>query len=145
MLKYLVLTVLLAGGAACIVCAQQKPETINIPVDRTPASDGKAMYVSYCAPCHGVDGQGKGPVASSLKTQPANLALLSRSNQGKYPMNHVLAVLNFGVNTPAHGTDVMPIWGPMLGRMNDKLAFEQQERTLRINNLVRYMEALQVK
>ena len=63
---------------------QSTSRKVVIPISRTPASSGKQMYVSYCAPCHGVDGRGQGPVASALKKQPADLALLSKNNGGKF-------------------------------------------------------------
>ena len=34
---------------------------------------GSALYVSYCATCHGADGYGDGPAAASLPLRPANL------------------------------------------------------------------------
>jgi mono/diheme cytochrome c family protein len=34
---------------------------------------GKAEYLSSCAPCHGADGKGKGPLSAKLKTKPADL------------------------------------------------------------------------
>ena len=36
-----------------------------IPVKKTTPTDGKQMYTSYCAPCHGVDGKGHGPAAAA--------------------------------------------------------------------------------
>jgi mono/diheme cytochrome c family protein len=45
----------------------------------TPADDvaqGRAIYLHYCATCHGPTGEGNGPVARDLKTPPTNLRLL---------------------------------------------------------------------
>jgi|CXWL01.1.fsa_nt_gi mono/diheme cytochrome c family protein len=33
---------------------------------------GEAVYVQHCASCHGVAGDGKGPVARDLVVPPAN-------------------------------------------------------------------------
>ena len=100
------------------------------------------MYVSFCAPCHGIDGRGHGPVATSLRTPPTDLTQFSRDNHGKFPMNHVMTVLTFGANTPAHGTAGMPVWGQVFDRMN---VTEPQVRMLRISNLSRYLETIQAK
>lgn len=44
------------------------------PAPATPASveRGRAIFVARCAPCHGLDGRGRGPV-SRLFPQPADL------------------------------------------------------------------------
>jgi mono/diheme cytochrome c family protein len=116
--------------------------TVKLQVDKTSPTSGQQMFVSYCAPCHGVDGRGHGPVAPALKMAPVDLSLLARNNNGKFPGAHVVSVLQNGSTLPAHGTDLMPVWGPIFSRMN---VANPQERMLRINNLSRYLETLQVK
>jgi len=113
-----------------------------IPVNKTSPVDGKQMYTSYCAPCHGVDGKGNGPAASSLKAQPTNLTELQKGNHGKFPDTHIIAILQFGADVPAHGSATMPVWGPILGNMNQQNA---QEKQLRISNLSRYLESIQAR
>jgi mono/diheme cytochrome c family protein len=123
---------------------QSTSRKVVIPVSRTSATNGKQMYVSYCAPCHGVDGRGQGPVAAALKKQPADLALLSKNNGGKFPSTHVMTVLQFGAANPSHGTADMPVWGPVLSGM-DKTNAEPNVQVLRISNLSRYLQSLQAK
>ena len=123
---------------------QSTSRKVVIPISKTPASSGKQMYVSYCAPCHGVDGRGQGPVASALKKQPADLALLSKNNGGKFPSTHIMSVLEFGADNPSHGTAQMPVWGPMLGQM-DATNAENNVSLLRISNLSQYLQTLQTK
>jgi mono/diheme cytochrome c family protein len=142
MLKHLLLTGFVASGFLGVVLAQQSPMTI--PVTDTPATSGKQMYVSYCAPCHGVDGRGHGPAASALKVAPADLAVLSKNNQGQFPRYHLESVLKFGSEMPAHGSSAMPVWGPMLTRV-DQNDNEHSKTAIRISNLTRYIETLQVK
>jgi len=113
---------------------------IVIPVNKTAANDGKQMYTNYCAPCHGTDGKGGGPAASALKTQPSDLTLLRRNNNGRFPDTHVVTILQFGTEVSAHGSATMPVWGPILGTMNPS---SPQDKQLRISNLTRYLESIQ--
>lgn len=142
MLKRLLVIAAIATLAVGTTYAEQSTSKITIPVTRTPATSGKQMYGNYCAPCHGVDGRGQGPVSSSLRTTPADLTALARNNHGKYPDSHVVTVLQSGAEVAAHGTAEMPVWGPILAKMNVNNA---QDRMLRISNLSRYMETMQVK
>jgi len=122
--------------------ADQTNRKVTIPVMKTAPTSGKLMYVNYCAPCHGVDGRGQGPVASALKTQPIDLTVLSKNNHGKFPDTHIVTVLRDGSEIPSHGSAEMPVWGPILGKMNQA---NSQERLLRISNLSRYLEGIQAK
>jgi mono/diheme cytochrome c family protein len=122
--------------------ADQSKTKLIIPVDKTNPTDGKQMYTSYCAPCHGVDGRGHGPAATALKTQPVDLTTVAKANHGKFPDSHILSVLQFGSEIPAHGSVEMPVWGPILGKMNH---VNSQDKDLRMSNLTRYLENIQVK
>jgi mono/diheme cytochrome c family protein len=142
MMKRLLVTAMTAVFASGMCYADQSTSKVIIPVDKTAASDGKQMYVNYCAPCHGADARGRGPVAPALKTPPVDLTVLSKLNHGKFPDAHVVTVLQLGAETPSHGTIEMPVWGPILGKMN---VSNPQDRLLRISNLSRYLETIQAK
>jgi mono/diheme cytochrome c family protein len=115
---------------------------VTIPVARTSPIDGKRMFLNYCSPCHGSDGLGHGPVAPALKVQPIDLTRLSLNHGGKFPSDHVTAVLEYGVDIPSHGSAEMPMWGPILGKMDQS---SLQQRAMRISNLRRYLEEIQMK
>ena len=133
-----VATILAAG----LAYANQNDGKVTLPLNKTSPTSGQQMYVNYCAPCHGVDGRGHGPVAPVLKVPPTDLTLLSSNNKGKFPDTHIVTVLQNGSDIPSHGSATMPVWGPILGRMN---VSNPQDRMLRISNLSRYLETLQVK
>jgi hypothetical protein len=73
-----------------------------------------------------------------------DLTQLSKNNKGVYPAQHVIATLKFGVQTSAHGSKAMPVWGPVLKTV-DSPSGSQDRQTLRIANLVNYVETLQAK
>ena len=142
MLKYLLVTALAATLAAGTGYADRSKAKVTIPITKTTPTSGKQMYVNYCAPCHGVDGRGNGPAATALKNLPSDLTVLSRNNNGKFPDAHIVAVLQNGTAISAHGSAGMPVWGPILGKMNQT---NSQDRMLRISNLSRFLESMQVK
>ena len=135
-----ILVIATAAVIAVSVGFADQAQKLVIPVNKTAPNDGKQMYTNYCAPCHGENGKGSGPAAPALKSQPTNLTLLSKNNNGKFPDAHVVTVLQFGVNEPAHGSANMPVWGPILGNMNRS---NSQDKQLRISNLARYLESIQ--
>jgi len=131
-----------ATFAAATLFASDSKSNITIQTAKASAADGKAMYGSYCTPCHGVDGKGKGPISPSLKRTPSDLTLLSKNNGGVYPKAHVVGVLEHGTSASGHDQAGMPEWASTLGKMdqNNKL-----DVPLRISNLAKYLETLQAK
>lgn len=100
---------------------------------------GRDSFELYCAPCHGTTGRGDGPVASELRTRPADLTTLARRSGGAFPRDRVRDfIVGSGRALPAHGSTEMPVWGPMFR------AFESDARVReRITNLVSFVESIQ--
>ena len=55
---------------------------------------GKAEYHSSCAPCHGNDGKGTGPVSAGLKVPPPDLTVLAKKNNRVFPFNSVYEIID---------------------------------------------------
>jgi mono/diheme cytochrome c family protein len=146
MLRNLIFFAVAAAIAVGIGYADQSQPAakVVVQVGTTSPASGKQMYVSYCAPCHGVDGKGSGPMASSLVQRPADLSVLSKNNGGKFPSTHVASVLQFGAKNPAHGTAEMPIWGSLFSQMNPPSP-QKDLVALRVSNLAQYLQTLQLK
>ena len=79
-------------------------------------------------------------MAAVLKVPPPDLTILSKRNNGKFPVDYIGTVVKNGVNVPAHGTAEMPIWGATFTDYRT-----HQLVTLRISELTRYLESLQAK
>jgi len=129
-------TIVLFAGTALAQEIKKAPAPYT-----TPAS-GKDMYMAYCASCHGQDAKGKGPAAPALKVAPPDLTLLARHNGGKYPELRVYSFIQGETMLPAHGSKEMPVWGPVFRSLD---ARDKGVVHLRITNLTRYIESLQVK
>jgi len=112
------------------------------PAQYTSPSSGKAMYLAYCASCHGKDGKGDGPAASAMKIALVDLTVLAAKNRGVFPENHVAQTVKGDSNTPSHGSKDMPVWGPIFGAIGTKSEGVLQ---LRVRNLTKYIESLQQK
>jgi mono/diheme cytochrome c family protein len=125
-----------------VVGASQQKEIRHVPVKATSPALGHEMYAAYCAVCHGVDGQGRGPAADALKVPPPDLTMLARKNGGTYPSDHVRSAIEGDLRLAAHGSKEMPVWGSLFWQMSQGHSSEVQ---LRVTNLNRYIESLQAK
>jgi mono/diheme cytochrome c family protein len=121
---------------------ESAPAVKHIPITDVPSNSGKQMFNSYCAVCHGSDARGNGPAASALKSVPSDLTLLAQKNGGKYPSAHVASVIRGQATMPSHGSQDMPIWGPLFSSISQGHEAQVLQRT---TNLVAYIETLQAK
>jgi mono/diheme cytochrome c family protein len=125
--------------AGTVLARAQVPQGTPLPPVLIESVAGIDSYARYCAPCHGAEGQGNGPVAAALKTRPSDLTGLSRRHGGAFPRAQVAAyIAGAGRPVAAHGSTEMPVWGPIFR------AFEPDARAqTRLDNLVAYLESLQ--
>jgi mono/diheme cytochrome c family protein len=136
---------LLAMGLVAVFgvfSAAQEVKLKKEPAKVTSPASGQEMFTSYCAACHGKDAKGDGPATVALKTAPSDLTTLARRNNGKYPDARVGSVLRGQATLASHGDQEMPVWGPVFRQMAGGHDAEVQ---MRIANLNRYLESLQVK
>jgi mono/diheme cytochrome c family protein len=141
----------------------------NRPQGKRASSErGKELFSEYCASCHGVSGKGNGPAASALKIPPADLTALAARNKGQFPSLRVMQAIKAGPSIPAHGSEIMPVWGPIFLQGDNSDTPSQSppqtpvgaaeesgqqgrhgataaEVQLRIYNLMGYIRTLQVK
>src|SRR5208337_1720856 len=87
----------------------------SMAMARTAETDdvaqGRALYLQYCASCHGRYAEGKGPVAAALSTPPANLRLLSERYGNPLPEDQIARFIDGRADVKAHGPRDMPVWG----------------------------------
>lgn len=125
-----------------VACAAARQDPIvdksQLPPSYVPS--GKAMYKQYCAACHGAEGKGRGPVASSLNTRPADLTTLTKRHDGKFPRDYLAGVLRFGPSFSSHGSSEMPVWGPIFQYIDN---YDENAVRQRIKNLCDYLESIQ--
>jgi mono/diheme cytochrome c family protein len=79
--------------------------------DKACVAWGKQLFANNCAACHGEEGRGNGPAANSLKTQPTDLRLISKTHEGKFPREWVEGFIEGSATLGSHGKREMPVWG----------------------------------
>ncbi len=110
------------------------------PVDY-PVS-GSDLYRFHCAPCHGSDAKGSGPVAPALKMKVPDLTMLKKNNQGQFPLDRVRRTILGDQVVASHGSRDMPIWGPIFALYEKDL---REPTNIRIENVLKYLESIQQK
>lgn len=121
--------------------AEQKTDQKH-PARQPNRISGKETFLKYCASCHGEDAKGKGPAAIALKPPPADLTTLARRYDGKFPSGYVGALLKFGRNLAAHGSDDMPVWG---SNFRDLDPIKDPTGQQHLDDVIAYIESFQAK
>src|ERR1700674_130229 len=98
-----------AGAVALIVGATSSGRPMEASSAIQPRS-GEALYLTYCASCHGRSGRGDGPVADLLRVRPANLTRFTTQNGGVFPTAKLQRVID-GRDVGSNGNPDMPVWG----------------------------------
>lgn len=106
-----------------------------------PSLEGADMYRAYCAPCHGADGKGGGPVAPALNSRVPDLTMISKRNGGIFPAKLIEHIISGDEVIIAHGSREMPIWGPIFHQIESDRDFGN----VRLRNLTKYLETIQAK
>lgn len=75
--------------------------TRGVPLEL--AARGPRDYVRYCASCHGVNGDGTGPVAVALVKHPPNLRRLSQRYGTPLDRARLGALIDGRASVVAHG------------------------------------------
>ena len=113
---------------------------------QTSEPSGSALYLLYCASCHGPQAKGDGPVAANMTTKPADLTTISKRNGGKFPSDTVYRNIDGRAAMKNHGSS-MPVWGDAFLRQKGQntAAGGPDIVKSRIDALVKYIESIQQK
>lgn len=106
-------------------------------------SQGRSLYLRYCASCHGIKGDGHGPVAPALKTPPSDLRLLSHRYGNPLPEDQIAGFIDGRADVVAHGPREMPVWGEQVWQYPEGKGHETQV-TPKVANVVAYLQSIQM-
>ena len=104
------------------------------------AEADRALYVRYCAACHGAEGKGDGYVAPALATPPSDLTRLARASGNAFPLERVLRTIDGRDTIRAHGRGDMPVWGEVFAAdpLNDR-----SEVRMKVRRIAEHVRRLQ--
>lgn len=122
--------------AACAACVTAEAEDLS-------SYKGPELFRVYCASCHGAEGLGNGPVASSLRVDVPDLTQIARRHGGRFPADRIRGIIDGRAALPPHGTRDMPVWGRAFRAAagNDSQSGAQSDRL--IDLLVQYLQSIQ--
>ena len=107
---------------------------------------GRDLYRFYCASCHGLEADGRGPMAPIMTVQPTDLTALKAQNDGVFPRWKVITRIDGRDPLVAHGSD-MPVFGPWFESDNlEPVKLETGQPALAsgpVIDLMTYLERIQ--
>ena len=110
--------------------------------EASDAELGEELYMRYCASCHGVDADGRGPVARYLRRAPADLRLLAEKYGRPLPRDEIAEFIDGRRDVDAHGPREMPVWGRELDEFPPAPDGDSRTREL-IDAILDYLESIQ--
>ena len=141
----IVLRVVLAFGVGLLLLVSFCSTTVRAGRERkTPlihTVNGEEIFKNYCAPCHGLDGRGDGPVAPALRFKLPDLTQISKRTGGKFPSARIRSVIEGNESISGHGSREMPVWGPVF----HQIGADQDLGAVRTDNVTKYLESMQQK
>lgn len=126
--------------SAAVLASAQTPSTTETVV---AGGDGRSLFRTYCASCHGTEAKGDGPLARSMRTVPPNLTLLARRNGGTFDAAKVHRMIDGRTPVKGHGGEDMPVWGDAFKRSSD--GYSEKAVKARIDALVEFLRSVQAK
>ena len=129
--QVIVLTVAAVAIASC-----ERPE---VREQRT----GAQLFANHCAACHGIVGEGDGPVAAIMNTNVPNLRTLSTRSNGGFPADTVRAYIDGRTLPASHGDRQMPVWGDVFGWGDATERSSEQLAQQRIDAIVEHLRMIQ--
>lgn len=107
--------------------------------------EGEALYLTYCATCHGLDADGRGPMGPALVLQPTDLTRLQAENEGVFPIVRVVRRIDGRDPLVSHGSP-MPVFGDYFEGRNVALRTPSGQNIMTstpVADLVAWLETVQ--
>jgi mono/diheme cytochrome c family protein len=104
---------------------------------------GREYYLRYCAPCHGNDGGGRGPLVSALKASPLDLRYLGERYGMPLPTVTIARFIDGRQDVAAHRPRDMPVWGRRFYEVWAAKKSGEGDLQTQIRDIAQYLNAIQ--
>ena len=111
--------------------------------DADELSDGRQLYVEHCAACHGLNGDGHGPLERELAKPAADLRILSKRYGNPLPYDQIARFMDGRADVKAHGSRDMPVWGEEMWK-NPPGKGNPNEVSEPVAKIIRYLQSIQI-
>lgn len=102
------------------------------------------LFERTCASCHGITGQGDGPVASLIKVGVPDLTRIAFRDGGEFPAEDIRRIIDGRTERAAHGPRDMPVWGwRFYNDRNPDGSAERARVDALISRLVEHLRSIQ--
>lgn len=100
-------------------------------------TSGQLLFERYCASCHGLTGEGDGPVAEFLTPPPTDLTQLD------YSIRELMRAIDGGRTIRVHGDSSMPVWGRVFNEELQDSPHARRTVLLQVRAIAEYVQSLQ--
>jgi mono/diheme cytochrome c family protein len=108
-------------------------------------TEGRVAYGHYCSACHGMTGDGRGPVAAVLRKQPSDLRRLGDRYGTPLPAERIARYIDGRETVAAHGSREMPVWGERFAAPEPEDGGHPARIDRRIAAIIAYLQTLRVE
>lgn len=134
---------LAALGALALLLAAPAPAAEEAVRGLNPGHEGYPLYQRFCASCHGVRADGKGPRAMLVSPPPPDLTHLVAARGEAPHLDELTRVIDGRRTLRAHGEGPMPVWGEALVADVPDATMREQARIRLVQSLAEYLLSIQ--
>ncbi len=134
--KHLLVVAVLATAIALSIL-----EACTDKSEKAAIAEGRELFLSYCAICHGENADGKGSMAGLLSTPPLDLRKIAQRRNGQFPEDEIARIIATAERVPGHSLGEMPAWWETFKKAEhiDDPAVVRQK----IEHIVAYLKTIQ--
>ena len=134
---------LLVAALVMIFVTRWLPNGQNSDEASANIEQGTELYLANCASCHGLYGEGDGPASMHLETELRDLRYIAQRNNGEFPRQLLIEIIDGRESRAKHGPADMPIWGDAFTAFSSDVDDVQGEVSEKIAVLVEFLASIQ--